>query len=150
MGEIVAQMKLSRGSTPNIRGMLSPAKFDSMFDIEAFLCPATMSYQGLPGATRSPPEPPVATRTHQEPPGTTEATSGHQEPLAPPGAPPRAPPGITWSCPRSHQDLPKSHLEPPRLFHDKAPPGSISTTCGPQDKTAVKLHVLPSPKLKLQ
>ena len=28
---------LSRGSTPNIRGMLSPALFPSSFDIEAFL-----------------------------------------------------------------------------------------------------------------
>ena len=126
-------IKLSRGSTPNIKGMLSPAMFDSIFDIVS-------CRHELPGVAR----------THQEPPGTTEATSGHQEPLAPPGAPPRAPPGITWSCPRSHQDLPKSHLEPPRLFHDKAPPGSISTTCGPQDKTAVKLHVLPSPGPKLQ
>ena len=29
--------ELSRGSTPNIRGMLSPALFPSSFDIEAFL-----------------------------------------------------------------------------------------------------------------
>ena len=114
---------ISRGSTPNIRGMLSPAMFDSIFDIEAFLCPATMSYQDPPRATRN-------HRGHQQPPGATgatrSATRSHLEQL---------------EATRSHQDLPKSHQEPPGLFHDIAAPGAIST------KTLVKLA---GPGLKLQ
>ena len=137
------EQEISRGSTPNIRGMLSPAMFDSIFDIEAFLCPVAMSYQRLPGATRSPQEPRRATRSHQNSPRATRNHQGHQQP---PGAT-----GATRSATRSHleqleatrshQDLPKSHQEPPGLFHDIAAPGAIST------KTLVKLA---GPGLKLQ
>ena len=63
--------KLSRGSTPNIRGMLSLA----MFHIEAFLVQqetpgarATKNHQESPGAIRNHQEPPDATRSRQESP----------------------------------------------------------------------------------
>ena len=61
--------ELSRGSTPNIRGMLSLA----MFHIEAFLVQqetpgarATKNHQESPGAIRNHQEPPDATRSRQE------------------------------------------------------------------------------------
>ena len=136
--------------------MLSPAMFDSIFDIETFLCPAAMSYQGLPGATRSPQEPRRATRSQQDSPRATRNHQGHQQP---PGAT-----GATRSATRSHleqleatrshQDLPKSHQEPPGLSRHSSTRSyfhkNLSKACGPWAKTAVKLHVLPSPRLKLQ
>ena len=153
-------IKLSRGSTPNIRGMLSPAMFDSIFDIETFLCPAAMSYQGLPGATRSHQESPRATKGHQKPAGLTKS---HQEPPRPPAAT-----RSHWRHQERHQEslgAARSHKEPPGLTEE--PPGAtrafsrhsstrsyfhknLSKACGPWAKTVVKLHVLPSPGLKLQ
>ena len=150
--------------------MLSPAMLDSIFDIEAFLCPAAMSYQGLPGATKSHQESPRATKGHQKPPGLTKSD---QEPPRPPAAT-----RSHWRHQERHQESPgaaRSHKEPPGLTEE--PPGAtrafsrhsstrsyfhknLSKACGPcsktacssqpQAKTAVKLHVLPSPGLKLQ
>ena len=105
----------------------------------------TRSHQA-PGAPKSYEEPSEAT-THQEPPGD-------QEPPRPPAAtkeppPPEAPPGVTWSCQkpqgatRTHRGATRSHQEPPALFHGIAAPGVIPLT-------AIKLHVLAGPGLKLQ
>ena len=110
--------------------MLSPVMFDSIFDIEAFLCPAAMSYQGLPGATRSHQESPRATKGHQKPPGLTKS---HQELPRPPAAT-----RSHWRHQERHQESPgaarshkeppgltEDHQEPPGLFHDIAAPGPI-------------------------